>query len=173
MPPRRRIGIADVTQLEHRLAANLRLAVVQVGDPRLHFAAAGQNGTALLSGTAGDGRRDRAAITVLDVGFIDQAGSVRVGTDDLAAGPRAERLKDQARWRIARRTVGVHSQVTGDVPDKVHRAIGEQDIGTAGVEARRVVESAVAVGVRIEQMAMGLHQARGEIGRVLPRRGTG
>ena len=46
---RGRIGIADIPQLEHRLAPHLRLGIVQVGNPRFHLAAAGENGPALLS----------------------------------------------------------------------------------------------------------------------------
>ena len=42
------IGIAGVAQFEHGLAADLRLGVVQVRDPRFHLPAAREDRTAFL-----------------------------------------------------------------------------------------------------------------------------
>ena len=59
--------------------------------------------------------------------------SIRVGADDLAAGSRAERLKDQAGRCITGRAVWVHACVASDTSQEVHRPISEQ-----GIRPRRV-----------------------------------
>ena len=57
------VGVADVAQLEHGLAAHLRLGVVEVRDPGFHLPAARQDRPAFLAAAARqrDDRRENAS----------------------------------------------------------------------------------------------------------------
>ena len=55
----------------------------------------------------------------------------------------------------------------------MHRAVAEEDVRAPGMEARRVVQPAVAIGVRIEHVAMRLDQDRGRDTSRARSRGTG
>ena len=84
--------------------------------------------------------------------------SIRVGRDDLATGARRQSLERHVRRIIDRSAVGSCACVTEDVLEEVDRTVGEEEVRPAGMQARTIVQAAIRVGVRVDQVAMGLNQ---------------
>ena len=92
-------------------------------------------------------------------------------TSPPAAVQRAWRIRPGA--RIDGRAVGPRPGVGGDGLEEADRAVGEEHVAAAGVEARRVVQGAVAVGVRVEHVPVQQDQAGRQVSRRRPSPGRG
>ena len=94
------------------------------------------------------------------------ARSIRVRADHLAARALPSACMIRLEWGVARRAIGVCSRVAGDVFQEMDRSVAEEGVGAAGMKARGIIQSAVEIGVRIEQVAVQQDKARSQIGRV-------